>query len=144
MAGLRVVFAIIFAVGIFSLILILKIANGNIAVAQEIIGKQIMNYLESFEAIWPFSLIIFGFHLFALGILVFRSKYIHNFLGVVLIFAAVSYILIHGAKFLFSESENYIRTAEMILSLPMAFGEVGFAFWLIIRGGKPKIIYEMQ
>jgi len=141
MAGLRVVFAIIFAVGIFSLILVLKIANGNIAVAQEIIGKQIMNYLESFEAIWSFSLIIFGFHLFALGILVFRSKYIHNFWGVVLILAAVSYIL---AKFLFSESENYIRTAEMILSLPMAFGEVGFAFWLIIRGGKPKIIYEMQ
>ncbi|HPF51621.1 MAG TPA: DUF4386 domain-containing protein, partial [Draconibacterium sp.] len=142
MAGLRVVFTIIFAVAIFSLIPVLRIANGNIAVVQEIIGKQIMNDLESFEKVWSFSLIIFGFHLFALGILVFRSKYIHNFWGIVLVFVAVSYVLIHSAKFLSPESENLINITEMVLMLPMTFGEVGFAFWLIIWGVKPKTIYK--
>ena len=32
--------------------------------------------------------------------------------------------------------ESPIANAEMILSLPMAIAEIGFAFWLLIRGGK--------
>jgi hypothetical protein len=98
--------------------------------------------VESFETIWFFALIIFGFHLLALGILTHQSKNIHNFWGILLVFAAVCYAVIHSAKFLLPEFENQVAIAEMILSLPMAFGEVGFAFWLIIRGGKPRIVYR--
>lgn len=144
MAGLRVIFAIIFAVAIFNLLAVLKIANENIELIKDMTVNKIMKHLESFESIWSFSLIIFGFHLFVLGILAFRSNNIHKFWGIVLVIAAVSYVLIHSAKFLSPESEDLINTAEMILMLPMTFGEVGFAFWLLIRGGKPRIIYRQE
>ena len=140
-AALRIVFVFIFGVAIFNLVFVLKIMNGNVNEAQ-ISAIQIMNYVESFENIWSFALIIFGFHLLSLGFLAIRSKIIHNVWGIFLVFAAVSYSIIHSAKFLFPEFESQIATAEMVLSLPMAFGEIGFAFWLIVRGGKPKIVYK--
>lgn len=140
-ASLRIVFVFIFGVAIFNLLPILNIINGNVAEVQAA-AEQIMKSVESFETIWSLALIIFGFHLLALGILTLHAKNIHNFWGILLVFAAVSYTLIHSAKFLLPEFENQIATAEIILSLPMAFGEVGFAFWLIIRGGKPRIVYR--
>jgi len=140
-AALRIVFVFIFGVAIFNLIPVLKIVNGNISEVQTA-AEQILISLKSFETIWSFALIIFGFHLFALGVLAFQSKNIHNFWGILLVFAAVCYTVINSAKFLLPEFENQVATAEMILSLPMAFGEVGFAFWLIIRGGKSRIVYR--
>ncbi len=140
-AALRIVFVIIFGAAIFNLLPILKIINGNVTEAQ-LAGEQILKSVESFETIWFFALIIFGFHLLALGILTLQSKNIHNFWGILLVFAAVCYTVIHSAKFLLPQFENQTATAEMVLSLPMAFGEVGFAIWLIICGGKPRIVYR--
>lgn len=141
-AGLRFGYSAILGIAILNFIYILKIMNGNVGLTQKMANQQVMSSLKSFETIWSFGLIIFGFHLLVLGALALKSKYIHNFWGIVLVFAAVSYIVIHSANFLFPEFENQIKTAEMILSLPMAFSEIGFAFWLVIRGGKPKTIYK--
>lgn len=141
-AGLRIVYASILGIAIFYLMNILKIMNGNIEIAKELANEQIVFFLRSFESIWSFGLIIFGFHLFLLGILALKTKTTHNFWGIVLVFAAVSYILIHSTKLFLPEFESQIKTIETMLSLPMAFGEIGFAFWLIIRGGKSRILYR--
>ena len=77
---------------------------------------------------WSIVLIIFGFHLLFLGILALKSKPINRFWGISLVFAAISYILINSLHKILPGYENQINTAEMILSLPMASGEVGFAF----------------
>ncbi|QGY45709.1 DUF4386 family protein [Maribellus comscasis] len=140
-AALRIVFVFIFGIAILNLIYVLKILNGNITQAQ-MASKQIMSYLDSFESTWSFGLIIFGFHLLFLGILAFQSKSIHNFWGILLVFTAVSYVVIHSVKIFLPQFDNQIKTVETVLSLPMAFGEIGFAFWLIIRGGKPKTMYK--
>ena len=58
--------------------------------------------------------------------------------------AAISYVIIHSAKSFFPEFEDPVRMAETILGFPMAFGEIGFAFWLIIQEGKTKILYQRQ
>ncbi|HKK59395.1 MAG TPA: DUF4386 domain-containing protein, partial [Salinivirga sp.] len=76
-AALRIVFVFIFGVAIFNLIPVLKIVNGNISEVQTA-AEQILISLKSFETIWSFALIIFGFHLLLLGILVLQSKNIHN------------------------------------------------------------------
>jgi len=141
-AGFRIIYSVILGVGILHFIYILKILNGTFAIAPEIINQQVMFHLRSFESLWSFGLIIFGFHLLLLGLLAIKSKTIHHFWGILLVFAAVSYMVIHSSKILLPEFESQIKTIEMILSLPMAFSEVGFAFWLIIRGGKPKTIYR--
>ncbi len=142
-AGLRIIFVIIFAVAFYNFISILEILYQNPALVPQLASRQIMNHLNSFESTWSFALIIFGFHLISLGVLSFKSQSIHNVWGILLVFAGASYSLIHGTKVLFPAFENQIKTAEMILSLPMAFGEIGFAFWLIFRGGKHKIKYKV-
>ena len=142
-ACLRMVFVFIFGVAIFNLINIPKLLNENSHEAQ-MMGKEIMNYIVSFENTWSFALIIFGFHLLLLGMLTLKSKSIHNLWGMLLIFAAASYIFIHSAKFLLPEFQSQIATAEMVLSLPMAIGEIGFAFWLIMRGGKIRVVYSQK
>ncbi|MCF8459026.1 MAG: DUF4386 domain-containing protein, partial [Bacteroidales bacterium] len=81
---------------------------------------------------------LFGLHLLFLGILVLRSKNIHAVWGILLVFAGISYIGIHTIKNFFPEFESQVKTAEMILSMPMAFGEVGFGIWLLIRGGRRR------
>lgn len=141
-AGLRVVYTAILGVAIFHFIYILKILNGTFTIASESVNQKVMFHLKSFETIWSFGLIIFGFHLLLLGFLVLKSKTIHNIWGITLLFAALSYILIHSSKLLLPEFESQVKTIEMMLSLPMAFGEIGFAVWLIIRGGKPKTVYR--
>ena len=141
-SGLRFVYSAILGVAILNFIYILKIVNGNVEIAPEIADQEIMHFFKSFEIQWSFGLIIFGFHLLLLGLLAFKSKDIHRFWGILLIFAAVSYIIIHSVKFLLPEFESQIKFVENVLSLPMAFGEIGFAFWLIFRGGKPVVNYE--
>lgn len=143
-AGLRFVYTSILGVAILNFIYILKMVNGNLNVSHGLMNKQIMAHFESFETLWSFGLIIFGFHLLLLGILTLKSNRIHNFWGIVLVFAAISYTVIHSSKLLLPEFESQIKTVETILSLPMAFGEVGFAFWLIIRGGKPRTLFRQS
>jgi hypothetical protein len=138
-AGFRLIYSAILGIAILNLIQILNILNGTLS---ETAGNQILFHLNSFENTWSFGLIIFGVHLFLLGILALQSKNIPNFWGMLLVFAAASYTFIHSAKFLFPEFETHIATAEMVLSLPMAFAEIGFAFWLIVRGGKSRVVYR--
>jgi hypothetical protein len=133
----RLVYSAILGVAIFYLAQIL-----NLLVGTNDIASEVMSNLESFKKYWSFGLIIFGVHLSLLGILAFKSKFIHNFWGVFLIFAGISYSLINSFYFLFPEFGSYLKTAENILSIPMAVAEIGFAFWLIIRGGKPKTLYQ--
>jgi hypothetical protein len=141
-AGFRIVFVVVFGVAIFNLFPILKITNGNPESSTELMNQRILSHLNSFENIWSIALIIFGFHLLFLGILAIKSKPINRFWGISLVFAAISYILINSFHQILPDYESQITTAEMILSLPMAFGEVGFAFWLVFRGGKNQVLYR--
>ena len=135
-AAVRLVYSAILGVAIFYLIRILNLQG------TENTDNRILSHLESFTSFWSFGLIIFGIHLILLGFLTIQSKLMHKFWGFLLIFAGISYSVIHLSNHLFPELESQIKTAEMILSAPMALGEIGFAFWLIIRGGKPKIVFR--
>ena len=138
-AVLRLVYAVVLGGAVFKLISMLNIINGEAGIATKLSDQQMLYFLKSFESTWSFGLIIFGFHLLLLGFLALQSKAIHFSWGVLLVIAALSYITIHSSKISFPEFEGPIKTAETVLSLPMALGEIGFAFWLIIRGGKPNM-----
>jgi hypothetical protein len=136
-AAARLIYSAILGVAIFFLLRILFLLNDS-----ENFAGTVMSNLDSFKTTWSFGLIIFGIHLFLLGLLAIKSRLIHNIWGILLIFAGISYSFIHASNFLFPEFESQIKTAEMVLSVPMAFAEIGFAIWLFARGGKPKIIYR--
>jgi uncharacterized membrane protein len=86
--------------------------------------------------IWSFGLFVFGFHILGLAFLSKKKKQVPNFISILILIAGISYIFLHGSQQLGIFNENVMSDVEMILSVPMAAGEIGFAFWLIFKGGK--------
>jgi hypothetical protein len=73
-----------------------------------------------------------------LSYLAIKHPDIHNAIAFFLAIAAVSYVLISTAKVVAPAYQSQIASAESILSIPMAIGELSFAIWLLIKGGKTK------
>lgn len=136
-AFIRLVYSAILGVAIFYLIQVFNLLGGN----TDLSGTAMSN-IDSFKTAWSFGLIIFGVHLFLLGILAVKSSFIHRIWGILLIFAGISYSLIHVSNFLFPDFESQIKMVETALSAPMAIAEIGFAIWLIVRGGKPRTVFQ--
>lgn len=135
-AWLRLVYTAILGGAIVNFIFILKLLKGGTAFAPELAPLQIMFHLRSFEEKWSMGLIIFGLHILMLGYLVLKSRIAHSFWGILLVIAGICYLFVHGARFLHLDFGGQLSAIEAVLTLPMALGEIGFAIWLIVRGGR--------
>ena len=127
-AILRVVYTLILVIATLSLISSWTIWTTNQA-------DVIVNF-ERFTFIWTSGLIIFGFHLTLIGFLMKIHKKIPKILWILTLVAGVSYIIVHFLKVATPSLEEFTKSLEMTLMLPMAAGELGLAIWLIIKGGK--------
>ncbi len=123
-SALRVVYTLFLGIATAQLIMPL-ISNNEIANG--------LLYFESFEKIWSLGLIVFGFHLMALGVICFKSNFTPKFLGILLSFGGVCYILVHSLKSFPPHLGEITLTIESILMAPMALSEIGFAIWLIVK-----------
>lgn len=99
-------------------------------------ANEITSLINSFEIKWSYGLIAFGLHLVGLALLSLKGSTVPNFLGWLLLLAGLCYIGVYGAKAFMGHHNEQILQVEMILSLPMAIGEIALAVWLVIRGGK--------
>jgi len=77
-------------------------------------------FLNAFYKIWSVGLFVFGFHLLLRGYLAFKSGFIPRIFGVLLL----------------PNYEKYKATVDVIISTPLAIGELALAFWLILKGGR--------
>jgi len=100
-------------------------------------GIVIENY-NSFQNIWSIGLIVFGIHLFIVGVLMKQHKLIPKILWYLTMIAGASYILVHLMKTSFYQMTDLNNMLNNILALPMTLGELGLAVWLVIKGGKGK------
>jgi len=133
-AWLRVVYASILCVVIINLINVLQLLNGAdyLSVFSESqLQTQIMLSLNIFNKGWEFGLIVFGFHLLLLGYLILKAGYMRKLLGILILLAALGYIIDGFGKLLFS---NYSISISMFTFI----GEVILIFWLLIVGRKIK------
>lgn len=96
----------------------------------------IMNGLKTFLDIWSLGLLVFSCHLFLVGYLTLRAVLIPKILGWMALFAAFCYLITNSAHLFISDYEAYKATADMVLGLPMALGELALAIWLVSKGGK--------
>ncbi|MFZ6052580.1 DUF4386 domain-containing protein [Halocola ammonii] len=135
-AGIRIIYSIVLAVAIFHLWKALELSVSATR-PSELANNSVMGFLNQFELIWSNGLIIFGIHLIGLGLLVWRAELIHKIWGVLLLLAGVSYTFVHTGR-LFPEFTSTVDLIEPYLVIPMTVGELGFAIWLIVRGGKQK------
>jgi hypothetical protein len=92
--------------------------------------------IHTFDRIWSLGLIIFGFHLTITGMILIKEKGLLKILSILLIIAGLSYSLVHGFYNFLPDFNAFTSTLETILVLPMTMGELFFAIYLLIKGGK--------
>lgn len=78
---------------------------------------------------------IFGVWFFPLGILVFRSRFLPRFLGVLLIIAGAGYVADSLTPLLLPGYENVVGR---IASIALTLGEPVLILWLLIMGAKDQ------
>ena len=93
-------------------------------------------FLNAFDKIWSIGLFVFGWHLLFRGALALKSGFIPKIFGILLLLAALCYLISTSANLLLPSYETIKATVDSIIAGPLAIGELGLAFWLLFRGGK--------
>ena len=91
-------------------------------------------HYHGFTCVWDVALTLFGVHLFLLGRLMKQSIGVPKFLSILMLIAGVCYIVYHPIDLVWPDAD-ITQKLEMILGIPMALGELLFAFWLLFKGG---------
>jgi hypothetical protein len=127
-ALIRVVYTVILGIAIYQLFI------AEVYLQHSDAALDVYKYLLRFESIWSLGLILFGVHLIGLAYLASVSSRMPRIFSYLLYLAGLAYIFIHGLKQLDFVGEEFLIHAEMVLSLPMALGELILAIWLIFKG----------
>ncbi len=136
----RLAYTAVFGTALFNLVLAVRVIHGTEFIAagmtEQAVAAQVILFLKAFSDIFAMGLVVFGCHLLVLGYVAFISGSIPKALGVLLLFAGLCYMGSNTAHILLPNYDNYKATVDMILGLPMAVGELAFAVWLLVKGGK--------
>lgn len=138
-AWLRLIYATILGIAILNLIFVLLLTKNTAYLSFFKIDQlqaHIMLFLEAFESIWSIGLIIFGGHLMIVSYLTFKSASIPKVISILLLLASVGYIVIHFCSIFSPEDDKFISILQIVFSIPMIAGELGFGIWLLLKGGK--------
>ncbi|MCK0190437.1 DUF4386 domain-containing protein [Arenibacter sp. F20364] len=100
--------------------------------------QEIMQLLSGFDVIWTIGLLIFGLHLFVLGFLGLKSTIIPKIIGLLLILAAVGYLIDGIAKLTFENYDQYQSYFEAGVVMTGVIGELSFTIWLLVKGLKKE------
>ncbi len=93
----------------------------------------IYQQFQIFMNIWSIGLLVFSIHLFLLGIMIWQSSNIPTIIGILSVAASICYFGTSLTNLLYPDYAKYKSMIEIYLSLPMALGELGLAFWLIFK-----------
>jgi len=139
-AWFRLVYVAMLGVSIFNLVYVhLLIHQPELSSVNSIaqLGEKVMFYLNAFDAMFSYSLIVFGIHILLLGYLCLKSKCVPKIFGIILIVAFVGYAITNISNLLFPEYKDVMRIVAIIFLLPM-LGEVALGIWLLIIGLRKK------
>ena len=118
----RLMHAAIMGVAIFALPMALSLTT----------AQEILKQVDLFNTIWLIGLFFFGIHLILLGKIISKPKLIAQFL----VLAGIMYMVDTSAHFLLPNYEKYSSLFLALVAIPSIIGEMSFAIWLLIKGGK--------
>lgn len=118
----RMMHAAIMGVAVFALFIALSAAG----------SQEILHQADVFNIIWLIGLFFFGIHLILLGRIIGRPRII----GIFLVLAGAMYMLDTAAHFILPDYEAYASIFLVLVAIPSIVGEMAFAIWLFIKGGK--------
>lgn len=120
----RMMHAAIMAVAIFALPIALKLTS----------AQEILNQIDIFNIVWLIGLFFFGIHLILLGKIIAKPKIIALFLMI----AGLMYMIDTSAHFILPNYEEYSSIFLALVAIPSIIGEMSFAIWLLLKGGKER------
>lgn len=139
-AWFRLAYVAMLAVSILNLIyahlIILPIDSSSVE-GSTLVAENLLFYLDTFDAMWAISLIIFGIHIFLIGYLALKSGYVPKIFGILLMIAFIGYTIPKISNLLFPEYKDIMRNIEAIFLIPM-LSEVALGGWLLLTGFKRK------
>jgi hypothetical protein len=118
----RMMHAAIMAVAVFALVVALS-STGS---------QEILKQADIFNIIWLIGLFFFGIHLILLGRIIGKPRLIAIFL----VIAGVMYMIDTAAHFVLPDYESYASVFLALVAIPSILGEMAFAIWLLVKGGK--------
>lgn len=95
--------------------------------------------LQMFNKIWGVGLISFGLHLITLGFLFNNNEgknWINLIIKFLLIVAGIGYVILYLGILLVQNPKQFGALIESIFLIPMILGEVFYAIWMLLNGGK--------
>ena len=114
----------------FFAILLLSGAGYLSAFNTEQLHGLVMLFLEAHSIGFTIGIAFLTLHVFILGYLILKSGYFPKVLGLLFIAAGVGYLVDSFALLLFSGYE----TTPTIIAIVIAFSEIAFPLWLLIKG----------
>lgn len=136
-AWMRVIHATLLGVALQNLFSILQLVGGADylnPIGTEHLQTQLMLSLDAFNYTWLVGLVFFGLHCLILGYLIFKSGYIPKILGLLLVLAAVGYLIDSFAHFLLQSYSDYETVFLAIVGVPAIIAEVSLCVWLLWKG----------
>lgn len=132
----RLLHALLFGVALFKLWKIYELTfnASNTSGLQNRVSELLLN----FDILWTVGLLFFGIHLIILGYLAIKSTDIPKVLGILLILAAIGYIIDGIAKLCMPNYSDYKAIFEVIVIMPSVIGEFSFTAWLLFKGFKRR------
>ena len=142
-AWFRLIYIAIFGIATLNLVNIVRLVDGaeiHLQAFQPIqLHTLVTQSMYSFGDGWAIAFVFFGIHLILLGYLTYKSPIIPKILGICLVLGGIAYVIDSSAKFILSNYENYRTMFEIGVAVPSMIGELGLAFWLLIKGGKTDV-----
>ncbi|MDX1463276.1 MAG: DUF4386 domain-containing protein, partial [Marinirhabdus sp.] len=120
----RMIHAAIMGVAVFALPMALKVSN----------AAEILEKVDIFNTIWLIGLFFFGIHLVLLSRITTCPKIIRLFL----LLAGIMYVVDTSAHFMMPNYEDYSDLFLALVAIPSIIGEMAFAIWLLVKGGKNR------
>jgi Domain of unknown function (DUF4386) len=85
------------------------------------------------------GLVFFGFYCLLVGYVIFKSKMVPKFLGILYIISGLGYLI---NSFIMLLSKGFANPVFTYVAIPIFIGELSFCLWLLIKGVNNSKIFD--
>ena len=129
-AWLRIVYAGLAIVALFNFLYAYNLANLP-GIEEAYKQQQVLQLVNARRFGMHLAYIIFGIYLILGGILIYKSSYIPKVLGIMIVLAGLSWIMI-------SLQPYFFRGFDFSWMMYFGVGELAFGIWLLVKGTRIK------